>query len=169
MPLCHVLTYRYAMMKSGGNMNIDDTFDEYGKHRLGSFPSDKIQTKIEIDFDKKFVQIMLIIPKVLLMKGTEEDDDKKENNELLKAFLERINAPFVTEYFKISADLKTITTNNYVYNIPKFFNRELIKTFDVKIWEMLFYQIFDKEIAEMLYKVRSLLKQKKNRKIEENN
>ncbi len=45
--------------------------------------------------------------------------------------------------YKISEDLKEITIQGKHFNIPDFFNREMIKIRDLKTMQMVFYSILD--------------------------
>lgn len=124
----------------------DSIFDENGIHKLSPFKA-LVTTKITIDFWEECVRIYI----VFMQKS-------KQENSAEKLLIENIlttkrNHRILNKKFKVSGDYRTIQIDGFVYDIPSFFNIEMIKNHDEKTWQMIFYQIFSNEIHEALSQV----------------
>lgn len=124
----------------------DSIFDENGIHKLAPFKA-SITTKITIDFWEECVRIYIVFMQT-----------SKQENSAGKPLIENIltakrNHRILNKKFKISEDYKSVQIDGFVYDIPSFFNMEMIKNNDEKTWQMIFYQIFSNEIHEALSQV----------------
>lgn len=124
----------------------DSIFDENGVHKLSPFKA-QVTTKITIDFWEECVRIYIIF----MQKS-------KQENSAEKLLIENIltakrNHRILNKKFKVSEDYKSVQIDGFVYDIPSFFNKEMIKNNDEKTWHMIFYQIFSNEIHEALSQV----------------
>jgi len=124
----------------------DSIFDENGIHKLAPFKT-QATTKITIDFWEECVRIYIVFMQT-----------SKQENSAEKLLIENIltlkrNHRILNKKFKVSGDYKTVHIDGIVYDIPSFFNMEMIKNNDEKTWEMIFYKIFSNEIHEALSQV----------------
>lgn len=124
----------------------DSIFDENGIHKLERFKT-QVTTKVTIDFWEQCVRIYLVF-----------GQKSKQENGAKKLFIENIsttkrNQRILNKKFKVSEDYKTVQIDGFAYDIPSFFNMEMIKNNDEKTWQMIFYQIFSNEINEALSQV----------------
>lgn len=121
----------------------DEIFNEDGKHKLEK-PSKKPGAKIIIDFIDKNVKIDIILPK----NKASNENNSAEIQEIKKAKSYRI----LNKNFKITSDFKSVIIDNQNYNIPDYFNVDMVKNEDEKTWQMIFYQIFADDINAELSK-----------------
>lgn len=148
-------------MKLQGEIPMDknstiETFDENGVHFL-EHKKPKVKTQISIDFVNGQVKIYVITPKTKKL----EDDETKEGN-TLKLVETNSRHLIINKHFKVSYDLKTVYTNNTFYDIPCFYNKEMLKIYDEKTWSMIFYQIFSNEVLSALAKFKNLSKKRES-------
>ena len=121
----------------------DEIFNEDGKHKLEK-PSKKPEAKIIIDFIDRNVKIDIILPKNQIL----QEDSNAEIQGIKKAKSYRI----LNKNFKITSDFKSVIIDNQNYNIPDYFNVDMVKNEDEKTWQMIFYQIFADDINAELSK-----------------
>lgn len=121
----------------------DEIFNEDGKHKLEK-PSKKPEAKIIIDFIDRNVKIDIILPKNKIL----QEDSNAEIQGIKKAKNYRI----LNKNFKITSDFKSVIIDNQNYNIPDYFNVDMVKKEDEKTWQMIFYQIFADDINAELSK-----------------
>lgn len=124
----------------------DSIFDENGVHKLERFKT-QVTTKVTIDFWEQCVRVYLVFGQ----KSKQENSAEKlliENSLTAKR-----NHRILNKKFKVSEDYKSFQIDGFVYDIPSFFNMEMIKNNDEKTWQMIFYQIFSNEIHEALSQV----------------
>lgn len=121
----------------------DETFNDDGTHKLTK-PSQKVEAKIIIDFIDRNVKIDIILPKNQIL----QEDSNAEIQGIKKAKNYRI----LNKDFKITSDFKSVIIDNQTYNIPDYFNVDMVKNEDVKTWQMIFYQIFADDINAELSK-----------------
>ena len=121
----------------------DEIFNEDGKHKLEK-PSKKPEAKIIIDFIDRNVKIDIILPKNKIL----QEDSNAEIQGIKKAKSYRI----LNKNFKITSDFKSVIIDNQNYNIPDYFNVDMVKNEDEKTWQMIFYQIFADDINAELSK-----------------
>ena len=121
----------------------DEIFNEDGKHKLEK-PSKKHEAKIIIDFIDKNVKIDIILPK---NKASNEN-----NSAEIQGIKKAKNYRIINKDFKITKDFKTIIIDNQTYDIPDYFNSNMVKDEDEKTWQMIFYQIFADDINAELSK-----------------
>ena len=121
----------------------DEIFNEDGKHKLEK-PSKKPEAKIIIDFIDRNVKIDIILPKNQIL----QEDSNAEIQGIKKAKSYRI----LNKNFKITSDFKSVIIDNQNYNIPDYFNVDMVKKEDEKTWQMIFYQIFADDINTELSK-----------------
>ena len=121
----------------------DEIFNEDGKHKLEK-PSKKPEAKIIIDFIDRNVKIDIILPK----NQISQEDSNAEIQGIKKAKNYRI----LNKDFKITSDFKSIIIDNQSYNIPDYFNADMVKKEDEKTWQMIFYQMFADDINAELSK-----------------
>lgn len=115
----------------------DEIFNEDGKHKLEK-PSKKPEAKIIIDFIDKNVKIDIILPK---NKASNEN-----NSAEIQGIKKAKNYRILNKNFKITSDFKSVIIDNQNYNIPDYFNVDMVKKEDEKTWQMIFYQIFADDI-----------------------
>lgn len=121
----------------------DEIFNEDGKHKLEK-PSKKPEAKIIIDFIDKNVKIDIILPK----NKASNENNSAEIQGIKKAKSYRM----LNKDFKITTDFKAIIIDNQTYNIPDYFNADMVKNEDEKTWQMIFYQMFSDDINAELNK-----------------
>ena len=121
----------------------DEIFNEDGKHKLEK-PSKKPEAKIIIDFIDKNVKIDIILPK---NKASNEN-----NSAEIQGIKKAKNYRILNKNFKITSDFKSVIIDNQNYNIPDYFNVDMVKKEDEKTWQMIFYQIFADDINAELSK-----------------
>ena len=121
----------------------DETFNDDGTHKLTK-PRQKAEAKIIIDFIDRNVKIDIILPKNQIL----QEDSNAEIQGIKKAKSYRI----LNKNFKITSDFKSIIIDNQSYNIPDYFNVDMVKKEDEKTWQMIFYQMFADEINTELTK-----------------
>ena len=121
----------------------DEIFNEDGKHKLEK-PSKKPEAKIIIDFIDKNVKIDIILPK---NKASNEN-----NSAEIQGIKKAKNYRILNKNFKITSDFKSVIIDNQNYNIPDYFNVDMVKNEDEKTWQMIFYQIFADDINAELSK-----------------
>lgn len=109
------------------------------------FNTKKITTKISIDFFAETVKIFLVIPKKERKKEETEETEIFQDDESSRTRL------ILEKQFTIAEDYETILIDGKRYLIPKYFNAEHVKSQDEKTWQIIFYQIFNKEISEALF------------------
>ncbi len=122
----------------------DSIFDKNGKHLLEDY-RDKIKTKISIDFFDETVKAFIVYPKRKEIKKIDS-----ETQQLLDA---KRNLLILRTKFKISADCKFVFVKNQTFEIPTYYNAEMIRKEDEKTWQMIFYEIFKTEIQQALRNV----------------
>lgn len=123
----------------------DSIFDKNGKHLLEDYRQ-KIKTKISIDFFNETVKFFIVYPKT---KETKENDNSN-TQQLLDAKRNRL---ILRTKFKISTDYKSVTVKNQTFEIPTYYNVEMIRKEDEKAWQMIFYEFFKTEIQQALRNV----------------
>lgn len=128
----------------------DSIFDENGIHKLAPFKA-SVTTKITIDFWEQCVRVYI----VFMQKPKQENS--AENHLIDNILTEKRNHRILNKKFKVSGDYKTVQIDGFVYDIPSFFNMEMIKNNDEKTWQMIFYQIFSNEINEALAQTTNLV------------
>lgn len=133
-----------------------ETFDKNGVHFL-EHKKPKIKTEINIDFINGQVKIYVITPKI---KKSENDETKEGNT--LKLVETKSRHLIINKHFKVSHDLKSVYIDNTFYDIPCFYNKEMLKIYDEKTWSMIFYQIYSSEVLSALAKFKTLSKKKEN-------
>lgn len=121
----------------------DEIFNDDGRHKLEK-PSKKPEAKIIIDFIDRNVKIDIILPKNQIL----QEDSNAEIQGIKKAKNYRI----LNKNFKITSDFKSVIIDNQNYNIPDYFNVDMVKNEDEKTWQMIFYQIFADDINAELSK-----------------
>ena len=121
----------------------DETFNDDGTHKLTK-PSQKVEAKIIIDFIDRNVKIDIILPK---NKASNE-----ENNTEIQGIKKQKRYRILNKKFKVTSDFKSIIINNQTYDIPDYFNVDMVKNEDEKTWQMIFYQMFADEINTELNK-----------------
>lgn len=121
----------------------DEIFNEDGKHKLEK-PSKKPEAKIIIDFIDRNVKIDISLPKNQIL----QEDSNAEIQGIKRAKSYRI----LNKNFKITSDFKSVIIDNQNYNIPDYFNVDMVKNEDEKTWQMIFYQIFADDINAELSK-----------------
>ena len=121
----------------------DEIFNEDGKHKLEK-PSKKPEAKIIIDFIDRNVKIDISLPKNQIL----QEDSNAEIQGIKRAKSYRI----LNKNFKITSDFKSVIIDNQNYNIPDYFNVDMVKKEDEKTWQMIFYQIFADDINAELSK-----------------
>ena len=121
----------------------DETFNDDGTHKLTK-PSQKVEAKIIIDFIDRNVKIDIILPK---NKASNE-----ENNTEIQGIKKQKRYRILNKKFKVTSDFKSIIINNQTYDIPDYFNVDMVKNEDEKTWQMIFYQMFADEINTELTK-----------------
>ena len=119
----------------------DETFNDDGTHKLTK-PSQKVEAKIIIDFIDRNVKIDIILPK---NKASNE-----ENNTEIQGLKKQKRYRILNKKIKITSDFKSIIIDNQTYDIPDYFNVDMVKNEDEKTWEMIFYQMFADEINRAL-------------------
>lgn len=119
----------------------DEIFNEDGKHKLEK-PSKKPEAKIIIDFIDKNVKIDIILPK----NKASNDNNSAEIQGIKKAKSYRM----LNKDFKITSDFKAIVIDNQTYDIPDYFNTDMVRNEDETTWQMIFYQMFSDEINRAL-------------------
>ena len=122
----------------------DEIFNEDGKHKLEK-PSKKPEAKIIIDFIDKNVKIDIILPK----NKASNENNSAEIQGIKKAKSYRM----LNKDFKITSDFKAIIIDNQTYNIPDYFNADMVKNEDEKTWQMIFYQMYSDDINAELNKI----------------
>lgn len=110
----------------------------------------KAYPDIKIDFSKNEVSLYIFIPKIKLV-----DVDKKEKNEKYEQIeiVEYIEKLVFKKKFSF-IDNKVIIDNKS-YQIPFYFNLDLIIKKDAGTWENLFYRFFYTNIIAELKKAQS--------------
>lgn len=126
----------------------NETFNDDGTHKLVK-PSRKAEVKIIIDFIERNVKIDIILPK---NKASNE-----ENNTEIQGIKKQKNCRILNKNFKITSDFKSIIIDNQTYDIPDYFNVDMVKNEDEKTWEMIFYQMFADEINRALKNLKEKL------------
>lgn len=121
----------------------DEIFNKDGKHKLEK-PSKKPEAKIIIDFIDKNVKIDINLPK---NKVTNEN-----NSAEIQGIKKAKSYRMLNKDFKITSDFKAIVIDNQTYNIPDYFNPDMVKNEDEKTWQMIFYQMFSDDINSELNK-----------------
>ena len=121
----------------------DEIFNEDGIHKLEK-PSKKPEAKIIIDFIDKNVKIDIILPK----NKASNENNSAEIQGIKKAKSYRM----LNKDFKITTDFKAIIIDNQTYNIPDYFNADMVKNEDEKTLQMIFYQMFSDDINAELNK-----------------
>lgn len=116
-------------------------FDKNGKHLLDDYRP-KVKTQISIDFFDETVKAYIVYPKRM-----QPEKSKGSNKQLLDT---KRNQLILRKMFKIADDYRSVCIEKQSYNIPTFYNTELLKKEDEKIWQMIFYEIFAKEIQTAL-------------------
>lgn len=115
----------------------DEIFNEDGKHKLEKL-SKKPEAKIIIDFIDKNVKIDIISP---------QNKIQNENNSAEIQGIKRAKSyRLLNKKFKIINDFKSIIIDNQTYDIPDYFNADMVRNEDEKTWQMIFYQIFSDDI-----------------------
>ena len=144
-----------------------------------------IKTNIDIDFEENNVSVYVYkVYKVFFTKKEQEEKDNNTEKQLYfndvfdtedendidedeqkitdeqKSLIENLAKErpqlLLSKKFEVSADYKTVIIDGKNYQIPDFFNTETIKENDIKTWEMIFYDLFEKEIN---HKIKTLLKE----------
>lgn len=131
----------------------NDIFDKKGEPILEPYKK-KIKTKLSIDFFEASVKIYIFFPKV-----RKKDSLKTKDSEMNKLLDTQKNQRIVYKKFKISDDYSSVRIDDFVYTIPVFFNREMLKKEDLKTLEMVFYQIFSNEVNQALKQYKSPAKE----------
>lgn len=126
----------------------DETFNDDGTHKLTK-PSQKVEAKIIIDFIDRNVKIDIILPK---NKASNE-----ENNTEIQGIKKQKRYRILNKKFKVTSDFKSIIIDNQTYDIPDYFNVDMVKNEDEKTWEMIFYQMFADEINRALKNLKEKL------------
>lgn len=121
----------------------DETFYDDGTHKLKK-PSQKVEAKIIIDFIDRNVKIDIILPKNKASNG--------ENNTEIQGIKKQKSYRILNKNFKVTSDFKSIIIDNQTYDIPDYFNVDMVKNEDEKTWQMIFYQMFADEINTELTK-----------------
>lgn len=121
-----------APMTKGDLHNI---FDENGQHKLNKFSTEPT-AKFSIDFFEEKLKVFVIIPELIRLSA----------NKVIGSLENARRELILSKDFKISGDFNKVTIDEIEYDIPKFFNREAMKNEDKNTWEIIFRQIFYKEI-----------------------
>ena len=121
----------------------NETFNDDGTHKLIK-PSQKAEAKIIIDFIDRNVKIDILLPK--------NESQKEDNNTEIQGIKKQKSYRILNKNFKITSDFKSIIIDNQTYDIPDYFNVDMVKNEDEKTWEMIFYQMFADEINAKLTK-----------------
>ena len=69
----------------------------------------------------------------------------------------------LSKKFRVSQDYKTIVIDEKVYEIPSFFNRNSIKSKNLKTWEMIFYNAFENETTAKIREIISKYKREQDK------
>ncbi len=123
--------------------NNNETFNDDGTHKLVK-PSQKVEAKIIIDFIDRNVKIDIILPK--------NESQKEDNNTEIQGIKKQKSYRILNKNFKITSNFKSIIIDNQTYDIPDYFNVDMVKNEDEKTWQMIFYQMFADEINTELNK-----------------
>lgn len=121
----------------------NETFNNDGTHKLTK-PSCKAEAKIIIDFIDRNVKIDILLPK--------HKTQNKNNNTEIQGIKKQKRYRILNKKFKVTSDFKSIIINNQTYDIPDYFNVDMVKNEDEKTWQMIFYQMFADEINTELTK-----------------
>ena len=123
--------------------NNNETFNDDGAHKLVK-PSQKVEAKIIIDFIDRNVKIDILLPK--------NESQTEDNNTEIQGIKKQKSYRILNKNFKITSNFKSIIIDNQTYDIPDYFNVDMVKNEDEKTWEMIFYQMFADEINAELTK-----------------
>ena len=113
--------------------------------RLKKLP--KVKPKIKVDVENFEVGLFVEIPKIKLCEA--DVQDKKKGYEQVET-LEYVNNLVFKKKFNILG--KEITVDNKNYQIPQYFNLDLIAQNNSNVLERLFYKIFYERIVEEIKK-----------------
>lgn len=86
---------------------------------------------------------------ILLPKN---ESQKEDNNTEIQGIKKQKSYRILNKNFKITSNFKSIIIDNQTYDIPDYFNVDMVKNEDEKTWEMIFYQMFADEINAELTK-----------------
>ncbi len=119
----------------------NETFNDDGTHKLTK-PSQKAKAKIIIDFIDRNVKVDILLPK--------HKAQNENNNTEIQGIKKQKSYRILNKNFKVTSDFKSIIIDNQTYDIPDYFNVDMVKNEDEKTLEMIFYQIFADEINRAL-------------------
>ena len=122
--------------------DLHNIFDENGQHKLNKFSTEPT-TKFSIDFFEEKLKVFVIIPEII----------KVSANKVIGSLENPRCELILSKDFKISSDFNMVMVDNIEHAIPKFFNRETMKNEDKNTWEIIFRQIFRKEIFEKMHRI----------------
>lgn len=121
----------------------------------------KISKKIEINFKKKTLSVLLYVPiSTEIIEDTGGIKHKRFYLEDYKNWQEVLN-----KSFKISKDYSCVSIENTSYLIPNSYDKNLIRNKDLKTFEAIFNQILNPLILDEIKKYKTLitiLEQKRN-------
>ncbi len=129
--------------------DLHNIFDENGQHKLNKFSTEST-TKFSIDFFEEKLKVFVIIPEII----------KISTNKVIGSLENARKELILSKDFKTSSDFNTVTVDNIEHTIPKFFNRETMKNEDKNTWEIIFRQIFHKEIFNEMQHQKELQEQR---------
>ncbi len=119
----------------------NETFNDNGIHKLTK-PNRKAEAKIIIDFIDRNVKVDILLPK--------NEVKNEDNNTEIQGIKKQKSYRILNKNFKITSNFKSIIIDNQTYDIPDYFNVDMVKNEDEKTWEMIFYQMFADEINRTL-------------------
>ncbi|MBQ9246761.1 hypothetical protein IJ182_10895 [bacterium] len=138
---------KYLLEKEYLN-NYSDNISHLSDDGNIEFNSKKITTKIDVDFFMERVKIYLVYP--AKKKKKNKSDEENAQTEIFVAEDTPKNRLIIDKEFKIDDDFESVKVEGKTHLIPKYFLTDSIKSQDEKTWEMIFYQIFYKEITEAI-------------------
>lgn len=121
--------------------------DEGGRHKLDKY-SKKVEIKFNIDFFEERLQVFALI----LIPAAVKDRNK---NVIINSANNARKELILSKNFKISPCYSKVIIDGTERAIPEFFNREMMKKEDKNTWEIIFRQIFHKEIFNEVQKYKS--------------
>ena len=112
----------------------------------------KAQTEIVIDFQAGNFKGYVFVERKFALQNKETDEQKQRECSKYSHFL--------SKQFCVSDDYKTLTIDNKIYEIPDFFNKQMLKNNDTKTWQMVFYYFFYDEFWQEANKYQTIIDNK---------
>ena len=112
----------------------------------------KARTEIVIDFKAGNFKGYVLIERKFALQNKKIDAQKQKECSKYSHFL--------SKQFCVSNDYKTVTIDNNIYEIPDFFNKQMLKSNDIKTWQMVFYYFFYDEFGQEANKYQTIIDNK---------